>query len=207
MTDHDAGRFVLLLDLLDQVAEQRGAHRVEARVRLVEEQDLGLEHKGARETGAFAHPARQFVGHLLDGVGQADLLQALHHDLFDLALRLFSVLSQREGDVVVQVHRTEQGAVLEEHADVAPQLEEFLFAQTGHALTGHPDVALVREEEAHHVAEEHALAGPRWPHHDRDLAGRDLAGHTRQYLIAFEGLVQVLDLDHVLAIPLHAHMP
>src|SRR5437764_2708946 len=75
VTDHYAGRLICLMDILDQVAEQRGAHRVQAGVRLIEEQDLGLEHEGARETGALSHPTRELVGHLLDRFGQADILQ------------------------------------------------------------------------------------------------------------------------------------
>src|SRR5579864_6918668 len=51
--DDDGGGLVLGADLADQVAEQRGAHRVETGVGLVEEQDLGLHDQGAGEPGAL----------------------------------------------------------------------------------------------------------------------------------------------------------
>ena len=41
---------------------------------------------------------------------------------------LLGVLAQREGDVVEQVHRPEQGAVLEQHAELAPDPVEVLLA-------------------------------------------------------------------------------
>ena len=45
------------VDLEDQLAEQRRSDRVETGVGLVEEDDVGLEHKRAREARALAHPA------------------------------------------------------------------------------------------------------------------------------------------------------
>src|SRR3954469_5375282 len=51
--DDDVRAAVLLVDLLDELAEERGAHRVEPRVRLVEEHDLRVEHERARESRAL----------------------------------------------------------------------------------------------------------------------------------------------------------
>ena len=69
----DVGAAVLLVDLLDQLAQQRGADRVQAGVGLVEEHDVGLEHERAREAGALAHAAGELVRHLVAGVAEADL--------------------------------------------------------------------------------------------------------------------------------------
>ena len=74
--DDDVGAAVLLVDLLDQLAEERGAHRVEARVGLVEEHDLRVEHQRPREARALAHAARELVRHLVAGAAEADFLQA-----------------------------------------------------------------------------------------------------------------------------------
>ncbi len=68
-------------------AQQRRAHRVEARVGLVEHHDLGLEHQRAREAGALAHAARQLAGHAVAGVGQTDVGQPLVDDVGDLGAR------------------------------------------------------------------------------------------------------------------------
>src|SRR3712207_8537208 len=45
-------------------------------------------------------------------------------DLADLLLALVGVLTEREGDVVVEVHRTEQRAVLEQHAELLAHVEQ-----------------------------------------------------------------------------------
>ena len=47
--DHHVAAAVLGVDLLDQLAQQRRAHRVEARVGLVEQHDFRVEHERARE--------------------------------------------------------------------------------------------------------------------------------------------------------------
>ncbi len=64
---------MLGVHLLDQLAQQRGADRVEARVGLVEHDDLGLEHERAREAGALAHAAGELGGHAVAGAAEADL--------------------------------------------------------------------------------------------------------------------------------------
>src|SRR3712207_7836004 len=63
---HDVGAAVLLVDLLDELAQERGADGVEARVGLVEEHDVRVEDERAGEPGALAHAAGELVGHLVD---------------------------------------------------------------------------------------------------------------------------------------------
>jgi hypothetical protein len=55
--DDDVRAAVLGMDLLDQLAQQCRADRVQARVGLVEEHDVGVEHERAGEAGALAHAA------------------------------------------------------------------------------------------------------------------------------------------------------
>src|SRR5207237_8291430 len=93
-----------------------------------------------------------------------------------------------------------EGGGLEEHADGAAELEQLFLAQAGDALAGDADVAAVRVEEPDDVAQQHALPRSRWPHDDGDLPGGDLAGDPVEDRPALERLVQVRDLDHVLAV-------
>ena len=109
------------------------------------------------------------------------------------------MLAERKGDVVVKVHRAEQGAVLEQHPHVASELEQLVLVEAGHALPGDPHVALIRVQQPDHVAEQHALARPGRSHHDRNLAGGNPAADAFQHLFAFERLVEAFDLDHGLA--------
>src|SRR5262245_40665778 len=192
--DHDVGAAVLLVDLLDQLAQQRGADGIEAGVGLVEEHDVGVQHERAREAGALAHPARELVGHLVAGALEADLAQARVDDLLDLVLALVGVLAQREGDVVPQVHRAEQRAVLEQDAELLAHLEQLFVLHPGHRLAVHEHVALVRIQQADHVLDADRLPRPGRPQDHRDLVVRDLHVEPAQDLVAPERLVDVDEL-------------
>src|SRR5690349_13845948 len=52
---HEDGEAEAALQVAHQGVELAGADRVEAGGRLVEEEELGIERQGARETGALAH--------------------------------------------------------------------------------------------------------------------------------------------------------
>jgi len=134
--------------------------RVEARVRLVEHHDLGLEDERPREAGSLAHAAGQLVGHPILDADQADILQPRHHDLADLALGQVCVLAQREGDVVVDGHRAEQRAVLEQDPELAAHLEELRHAHARDRLAVDEHVAAVGRHQPNQVVDQHALAGP-----------------------------------------------
>src|SRR4051812_35902354 len=167
--DHDVGAAVLLVDLLDQLAQERGANRVEAGVRLVEEHDLGVEHERASEARPLAHAAGQLVRHLLAGAAEADLLETAVDDVRDLVLALVGVLAKRERDVVPQVHRAEQRTVLEQDAELLAHLEQLVVGHVRHGLAVHEHVALVRVEQADHVLDADRLAGARGAEDHRDL--------------------------------------
>ena len=80
----------------------------------------GSQHERARQAGALAHPARELVGHPRRRRRRGRrCARCSVDDLADLVLVEVGVLAQREGDVVVDVHRAEQRAVLEHHADLA----------------------------------------------------------------------------------------
>src|SRR4051794_32292498 len=83
---------VLRVHFLNQLAEERGADRVQPRVRLVEEDDLRVEHERASKAGALAHAARQLVRHLLARAAKPDFAEAAVADLGDLVLGLVGVL-------------------------------------------------------------------------------------------------------------------
>src|SRR3954453_3494850 len=196
--DHAVGAAVLLVHLHDQLAQQSGAHGVEAGVRLVEEHNVGIQPQRAREAGALAHPARQLVGHLVDRPAQPDLLEPAHDDLRDLLLALVRVLAQRERRVVEHVHRAEQGAVLEQDAELLAHLEQLVVGHVGDRLAVHQHVALVRVEQTDHVLDAHRLARPRGAKDHRDLAVREAQVEAVEDRVAAERLLDVDELDRVL---------
>ena len=66
----------------------------------------------------------------------------------DLGLRLLRVLAKREGDVVVEVHRAEHGAVLEQDAEELADLVELALGAGGDVGALDDDRALVGLEQA-----------------------------------------------------------
>ena len=145
----------------DQLVEVGDAHRVEARVGLVEEHDLRVQHQGPGQAGPLLHPARHLARELLQVVEQPDHACLLEDDLADLALGLLRVLAQRERDVVVEVHRAEQRAVLEQHAELAPDPVQVLLAHADDVLAVDPDLARVGPQQPDDVLQQHRLAGAR----------------------------------------------
>ena len=129
--DDQERRVDLRVQVDDELVQERRTDRVEAGVGLVEQHDLGVEHQGAGQAGALAHAAGDLAGELVLGAEQADQVDLLHHDVADLGLGLLGVLAQREGDVVVEVHRAEHGAVLEQHAEELADLVELLLGARG----------------------------------------------------------------------------
>ena len=176
-----------------------GAHRVEAGVGLVEEQDLGVEHQGPGQAGALAHAAGDLAGELVLGADEADEVHLLHDDVAHLGLGLLGVLAQREGDVVVEVHRAEHRAVLEQDAEELADLVEVPLRAARDVGALDEDRALVGLDEADEGLEEDRLAGAGGAEHHADLAGRDRQADVAPDQLLAERLGEVVDLD------LHAH--
>src|SRR5206468_3371237 len=84
-------------------------------------------------------------------------VQAPPDDLADLILGLVRVLAQREGGVVVEVHRAEERAVLEQDAELLAHREQLVVRHVRHRLAMHEDVALVGVQKADHVLDAHGL--------------------------------------------------
>src|SRR3954447_21386373 len=79
--DHAVGAAVLLVDLHDQFAQQRGANGVQARIGLVEQDDVRVEHERAREPRPLAHAAGQLVRHLVERPAEPHLTEPAQADL------------------------------------------------------------------------------------------------------------------------------
>jgi hypothetical protein len=141
-------------------------------------------------TSARANPARVRAA-------QPDLGQAPVDDVADLVLGLVRVLAQREGDVVEQVHRSEQRAVLEEDPESLAHPEEVVVGHVGDRLAVDEHVALVGIEQADHVLDAHRLARARGPEDHRDPILGQAHVQAPEDAVAPEGLVDVDELDGV----------
>ena len=147
-------------------------------------------------------PPDSSFGHLVARALEAHLAQAPHDDVLDLVLALVGVLAERERDVVVEVHRAEERAVLEQDAELLAHLEELVVGHRRHGLAVHEHVALVRIEQADHVLDADRLPGARRAEDHRDLVLGDAEVEAAQDLVAAERLVDVDELDRGVALGL-----
>jgi hypothetical protein len=108
------------------------------------------------------------------------------------------VLAQREADVVVEVHRAEQGAVLEEDAELLAHLEELVVDHVRDGLAVDEDVAVVGVQQADHVLDAHGLArAPTARGSSRSCPRGCPMFRPREDLVAAERLVDLDELDGV----------
>ena len=167
-------------------------------------------------TSARANPARlrippeSSLGILSRALPRPTSLEAAHDDVLDLVLALLGVLAQRERDVVVEVHRAEQRAVLEQQPELLAHLEQLVVGHVRDRLAVHDDVALVGVQQADHVLDADRLPGPRGADDHRHHPLGKAHAQPAQDLRAAERLVDVDELDrvraarrvHLVAVPL-----
>src|SRR5699024_4426931 len=82
--DDEDGGVDLGVDVDERLGEVGGADRVETRVRLVDQDDLRVQHEGPGQAGALAHTTGDLAGQLALCTRQAGQLQLLHDDVPDL---------------------------------------------------------------------------------------------------------------------------
>jgi hypothetical protein len=124
-------------------------------------------------------PPEIWPGQLALGPGQTDQFELVPHDAPDLGLGAAGVLAQREGHVVVDGHRAEQRAVLEQHPEQLAHLVELPLRQPGQVLAGDPDRAAVGPDQTDQGLEEDRLAGAGRTEEHGDLAGRQREADAR----------------------------
>ena len=152
-------------------------------------------------TSERARPARFFIPpessarREVVGLLETDRLEVLHDDLAHLLVAQVGVLAKREGDVVVDTHRAEQGAVLEHHADVPAQAEDLRAAHLAERAAVDEDLARVGPHEAEDVLDHHALAGAGRAEDHRCGALGNLQVDALEHRVGAEALVEILGLD------------
>ena len=142
--DDDRGHAELVGGAADHLVDVLGRDRIEARGRLVVEQDLGPVDERARQArrACAARPtARRGTSARCPATfGQVEPSQQIAHALHDLVARQVVALEQRERDVLDDVHRVEQRRVLEHHAELAAQASHLDVAERHDVLAVDPDL-------------------------------------------------------------------
>ena len=112
-----------------------------------------------------------------------------------LLVGLVGVLDQGEGDVVEQVHRAEQGAVLEEHPDLPSDAQDLLLADADDGLPVDVHLAGLGPQQSDDHLQEHGLSRTRRTEDGRGLAPRHVEGDVLEDDVASEPLGDPLDRD------------
>jgi len=143
MCDHEYSEAKRLLQGLDEGVEIAGRNGVQARCRLVKEQDFRVQSERPGKRRALGHAARK-LGRKFHSVTRA---QADHFELgigqfVHQSLREMKVLPHRELNVFPDRERGEQGTLLEQDAP-APFDGALLLGACGIAIDAHDfDAAL-----------------------------------------------------------------
>jgi hypothetical protein len=164
-----------LLQGPDQRVEVAGSDRIEARGRLVEENDLRVECKRAGQGDALDHAAGK-----LGGVLVAVFWREAHH----LQLGGGDFVKQPCGQIKVFPHwklhvlqcgeRGEQRSLLEQDAPAPLHGAPLLVACTSQIDAEHLDGALSLRQQADHRAKQHRLAAARGADEAQDLAAANI---------------------------------
>src|SRR5438046_939730 len=160
-----------IAQLEDEVVQQLGADGVQARRRLVEEEDVGVERHGPGQAGALAHAAADLRGIELLEASQADQRELQRDELGDLRRREPRVLAERETDVLGQRQRAPERAALVQHPEAAHDPLARLRLRRPEAFAVVEDAAAGGVDEADQVPEQRALAATATAHDHEDLAG------------------------------------
>ena len=101
----------------DELVELDRRDRVEPGGRLVEEQEIGLEHQGAGNAGALFHAARDFARQMLGKRTKPDEIELGLDELPRRRAAYRGPCSQGKREVLRERHRAEERARLKEHAE------------------------------------------------------------------------------------------
>ncbi len=204
--DDQDRRIQLGVDVDEQLRQIGSTYRIEPAVRFVAQDDLRVEHERTGQAGALAHAAGDLAGQLVLLAREPDHLHLLEHDPADLGLGLLRVLAQREGDVVEQRQRAEQGAVLEQHAEQPADPQHVLLRRRHDVLAVDHAGAALGAQQADHAFQEDRLAGAGRAEQGADLAGGQGERDVVPDVLPAEGLGQVRHPDfdaHADPPPLH----
>ncbi|OGK93454.1 MAG: hypothetical protein A2W08_06400 [Candidatus Rokubacteria bacterium RBG_16_73_20] len=177
---------------------------VEARGRLVHEQDPRVLQQRPRDADALALAARERVGALVATLRQLDAVQQPER-LLDVRGREATEPAPPEADIAQAagehvLHHAEpldERELLEDHAHPAAGAPERSRAERGDVLALEHDAPRGRLDEAVHAADEGALAGPRRADERQHLPRGHLEGHAAQGRVPRRILLdQPLDAEH-----------
>src|SRR6266853_1894590 len=168
---HENGQAQSALQGPDQFVKVTGADGIEARGRLIEEHQFGVERQRAGQRHALDHAAGQFRGKTAGDFGaQPHHAELGDRDFVEQALRDVEIFAHRELDILPHRQRGKQGALLEQ--DAPAPLDPASRGGIGGVEIDpeHLDTAADLGNEADDGAGQHRLAGSGRTDEAQDLA-------------------------------------
>ena len=162
------------------MTEMIGHNRVHHRGGLVVKDALRLRGQGSRDGNGALEASGQIRRIGIVVFFQIHHLEEAAHDL--LAITGVVVLAQfeRKEDILAHRHRVEQSAGLEDHGDLPPDPAQLILRRGGNVGMGHDNLALVRLQESHDVAQRNRFADAAAPDDGDGLAGINVKIHVDQ---------------------------
>src|SRR5438552_3178108 len=179
----------------DQGIELRRSDRIQARRRLVQEQDSRIERHRPRDRRALLHPAADLGRHMAAERLETDQLELHARDQVHRRQIKRRVFLERQADILEQRHRTEQRTTLVHHADLGQDCTARCALRADDILAVDQDLARHRLIEPDHVLQERALAAARGTENDEHLAAIDGEIHVLEQNVAVVAGDQTLDAD------------
>ena len=155
----DGGHAILVGDAADEVVDDEARLGVEAGVRLVAEEVLGIEGDGSGNGYALLHTAAYLARHLVLRSFQVDALQTETGTIHSVGLIHIGEHVQGEHDVLQNRHRVEERSALEYHAHLAAQHHSLALVHRHEVASVIEHLALGGCKEADDVLYQHRLAG------------------------------------------------
>src|SRR5438093_8591665 len=143
------------------------------------------------------HAAREFRRHEIGGAAQAYRLQLHEREVANDRCGQVRVLAHLERHVVERGHVGKQGAELEQHAHLAPQLKKRVMAELVHDAVGDANFALVGEKRSADQAKKGRFPAPGQTHDGDHLAPGNDEVDVLKNLSLIVAERDVLNLDQI----------
>jgi hypothetical protein len=140
-------------------------------------------------------PPESSAGEVRDVGGQADLGEDFDGFFAGIFAGDFLLRQQPEGDVFPDRDAVEQGAVLEQHADLPAQFARARARRAQHVLTVDFNAAGICRNQAEDAFDQHRFAGARASYDHHGGLRHDVEIDAVQHFFGPERLLQAADFD------------
>src|ERR1700676_134549 len=122
MSNHQDRHSLIVFLTHQELVDLGRGDSIEAAARFVRKKNLRFKHERPREAGSLSHSARQAGWELVLVACEADMAKDIVDREVDFGRGFLREATKREGEVVIQGQRVEEGGVLEKKAHLTARL-------------------------------------------------------------------------------------